>query len=36
VVYADIGMPDITQTEAFINAAVNKIEGEPATVPSSV
>ena len=36
VVYADIGTPDITQTEAFVNAAVDKIEGKPVTVPSSV
>ena len=36
VVYADIGTPDITQTEAFVTAAVDKVEGKPVTIPSSV
>ena len=36
VVYADIGTPDITQTEAFVNETVDKVEGKPVTVPGSV
>lgn len=36
VVYADIGTPDITQTEAFVTEAVDKIEGKPVTVPNTV
>jgi hypothetical protein len=36
VVYANIGTPNITQTEAFVTEAVAKIEGKPVTVPSSV
>lgn len=36
VVYADIGSPDITQTEAFVTEAVDKVEGKPLTLPSGV
>ena len=36
VVYADVGAPDITLTEAFVTESVDKVGGTPVTVPSSV
>ena len=36
VVYADIGTPDISQTEAFVTEAVDKIEGKPVTASNNI
>ncbi len=34
VEYEDIGSPDITQAQAYVTEAVNKVEGKPTKTPS--
>jgi hypothetical protein len=35
VIYEDLGTPDIGSVQAYVNEAVNKVEGKPTTTPTT-